>query len=235
MPRRDVQLVGDLTKRQPKPAKTMHRSQAVKATVPLGMRVELINERKLAIAPGSGFWKDAFDKRPRPFQLLVRELVRSRPTPPRFRIRRKVLSVDVVGTVRPSNRCQPSGPDVESQRLDVAPQMAGSFVQLHQRRRFTNHPSFKVSWTFLNGDCIDVNRHAPRWRALTSPRGRPGVRLGPRYPRDSLVLNIAPPRIVPMSDEQFARAVEVLAEMLGDQKLEGDSPSTKSVIRRVRV
>jgi len=38
-----------------------------------------------------------------------------------------------------------------------------------------------------------------------------------------------------MSDEQFARAVEVLAEMLGDQKREGDSPSTESVIRRVRV
>jgi hypothetical protein len=38
-----------------------------------------------------------------------------------------------------------------------------------------------------------------------------------------------------MSDEHFARAVEVLAEMLGDQKREGDSPSTKSVIRRVRV
>jgi hypothetical protein len=38
-----------------------------------------------------------------------------------------------------------------------------------------------------------------------------------------------------MSDEHFARAVEVLAEMLGDLEREGDSPSTKSVIRRVRV
>jgi hypothetical protein len=38
-----------------------------------------------------------------------------------------------------------------------------------------------------------------------------------------------------MSDEHFARAVEVLAEMLADRILEGDSPSTKSVIRRVRV
>lgn len=79
-----------------------------------------------------------------------------------------------------------------------------------------------------------MKRHAPRWRALTSPR-RPGVRLGPRYPRDSLVLNIAPPRIVPMSEEQFARAVDVLAEMLADLKREGDSPSAKSVIRRFRV
>jgi hypothetical protein len=49
------------------------------------------------------------------------------------------------------------------------------------------------------------------------------------------VLNIASPRIVPMSDEHFARAVEVLAEMLANQEREGDSPSTKSVIRRVRV
>jgi len=81
---------------------------------------------------------------------------------------------------------------------------------------------------------IDVKRHAPRWRAMTSPRRQPGVRLGPRYPRDSLVLNIASPRIVPMSDDQFARAVEVLATMLGDQRREGDSPSTKSVLRRVR-
>jgi hypothetical protein len=31
------------------------------------MRVEFINECKLAIPPGSGFWQDAFDKRPRPF------------------------------------------------------------------------------------------------------------------------------------------------------------------------
>jgi hypothetical protein len=38
-----------------------------------------------------------------------------------------------------------------------------------------------------------------------------------------------------MSDEHFARAIEVLAEMLADEKREGDSPSTKSVIRRVRV
>jgi hypothetical protein len=49
------------------------------------------------------------------------------------------------------------------------------------------------------------------------------------------VLNIASPWIVPMSDEQFARAVEVLAEMLGNQKREGDSPSTTLVIRHVRV
>ena len=81
---------------------------------------------------------------------------------------------------------------------------------------------------------IDVKRHAPRWRAVATARKRVGVRLGPRYPRDSLTLKIAPPRIVPMSDEQIARAVEVLAEMLGDLEREGDSPSRKSVIRRVR-
>ena len=89
---------------------------------------------------------------------------------------------------------------------------------------FNNPGRFKVSGTFLNGDCIDVKRHVPRWRPLTSPRRRPGVRLGPRYPRDSLVLKIAPPRIVQMSAEQFARAVEVLAEMLADREREGDSP-----------
>ncbi|MGI0129419.1 MAG: hypothetical protein ACREEC_04600 [Thermoplasmata archaeon] len=49
------------------------------------------------------------------------------------------------------------------------------------------------------------------------------------------MLEIAPPRIVPMSDEQFARAVEVLAEMLAAGKHEGDSPSRKTVIRRVHV
>jgi hypothetical protein len=67
VPRRDAQLVGDLTKRQPEPAKSMHRYQAVEATVPLGIRVQLINQSKLAMPPGSGFWKDVFNKRPRPF------------------------------------------------------------------------------------------------------------------------------------------------------------------------
>jgi hypothetical protein len=42
----------------------MHRYQAVEATVPLGMHVELTNESKLAMPPGSDFWKDTFDKRP---------------------------------------------------------------------------------------------------------------------------------------------------------------------------
>lgn len=237
VPRRDAQLLSDLTKREPKPAKAMHRRQAEEATVSFGMHVELINECKLAMPPRSGFWKDAFDKRPRPLHLLLRELLRSRPTPPWSGVGRKVLSVHVVSPVRPSNRPQPSRTDVDSQRLDMAPEAAGSFIQLHQRqsRQFANPARFKVSGTCLNGDCIDVNRHAPRWRALPSAPMRPGVRLGPRYPRDSLVLNIATPRIAPMSDEQFARAVEVLAEMLGDQKREGDSPSTESVIRRVRV
>lgn len=80
-----------------------------------------------------------------------------------------------------------------------------------------------------------MKTHAPRWRALTLPRKRQGVRLGPRYPRHTLVLEIAPPRIVPMSDQQFARAVEILAEMLADRQREGDSPSNRVVIRRVRV
>ncbi len=39
-----------------------------------------------------------------------------------------------------------------------------------------------------------------------------------------------------MSEDQFARAVGILAEMLAEQcrPLEGDSPSTNVVIRRLR-
>ena len=81
---------------------------------------------------------------------------------------------------------------------------------------------------------IGVN-HAPRWRALNAPRKRSGVRLGPLYPRHTLRLEIAPPKIAPMSEQQFSRAVEILAEMLGDREHEGDSPSNRVVIRRVRV
>src|SRR5262245_51060036 len=98
-----------------------------------------------------------------------------------------------------------------------------------------NGRSFKVSWTCLDGDYLGVKTHATRWRALTTPRKRQGVRLGPRYPRHTLVLEIAPPRIAPMSDQQFARAVEILAEMLAHRQHEGDSPSNRVVIRRVRV
>ena len=79
-----------------------------------------------------------------------------------------------------------------------------------------------------------MKRHAPHWRALTSHRKRPGIRPGPRYPRDTLILEVAPPKIAPMSEQQFARAVEILAEMLANLEREGDSPSMKSVIRRVR-
>src|SRR5712691_729241 len=74
----------------------MHGYQAVEVTVPLGIRVQLINESKLAIPPGSGLWKDAFDKGPRTLKFLVRELLRRRPTPARSRVRRKFLSVHVV-------------------------------------------------------------------------------------------------------------------------------------------
>ena len=89
-----------------------------------------------------------------------------------------------------------------------------------------NSPSFKVSGTFLKGDYLGVvglrarsssqaRRHAARWRA-SQPK-RMGVRVGPRYPRDSTVLQIATPRIVPMSQDNFTRAVEILAEMLMDR------------------
>jgi hypothetical protein len=138
--------------------------------------------------------------------------------------------------MRPTHGSESSCPDVQAKRLDVAAKTAGGSIEFHEfhRESFHNPGSFKVSRTFLNGDCIDVNSHAPRWRALPSARRQPGVRLGPRYPRDTLVLEVAPPTIAPMSELQFARAVEILAEMLADQKGEGDSPSRKSVIRRVR-
>jgi hypothetical protein len=82
-------------------------------------------------------------------------------------------------------------------------------------------------------DYVGVKRHAPHWRASTARRKRPGVRLGPLYPRHTLVLEIAPPRIAPMTEQQLARAVEILAEMLASH--EGDSPSNRVVIRRARV
>ena len=56
-------------------------------------------------------------------------------------------------------------------------------------------------------------------------------RLGPRYPRHTLVLEIAPPRLAPMSDQQFNRAVEVLAEMTMDRQHEGDSTNSTQTRR----
>jgi hypothetical protein len=38
-----------------------------------------------------------------------------------------------------------------------------------------------------------------------------------------------------MSEQQFERAVDILAVMLADRQHEGDSPSNRVVIRRVRV
>jgi hypothetical protein len=110
----------------------------------------------------------------------------------------------------------------------MASKLARCNIKLHKPYNVhrSNSPSFKVSWTFLNGDCLDMvglrgnsgsqaKRHAPRWRA-SKPK-RTGVRLGPRYPRDSTVLQLASPRIVPMAEDQFARAIEILAEMLVDR------------------
>jgi len=140
--------------------------------------------------------------------------------------------------MRPTDSSESSRPDVQAKRLDVAAKTAGGLVEFHEfhRESFNNPGRFKVSRTFLNGDYMGMKRHAPRWRALAPSRRQPGVRLGPRYPRDTLVLEVAPPRIAPMSELQFARAVEILAEMLADPRPqhEGDSPSTASVLRRVR-
>ena len=47
-------------------------------------------------------------------------------------------------------------------------------------------------------------------------RGK-GVRVRPRRITDSCNLVLAPPEIVSMSDDQFTRAIEILAEMLADR------------------
>ena len=130
--------------------------------------------------------------------------------------------------MRPSNSREPPSSDVQSEGFDMASKPARCNVKLHKPDSVhrNNSPSFKVSGTFLKGDYLGVvglrarsgsqaKRHAPRWRA-SQPK-RTGVRLGPRYPRDSTVLRITKPRIVPMSEDQFARAVEILAEMLMDR------------------
>lgn len=103
------------------------------------MSVEFIHKGKLAIAPGSGFRKNPFDKRPRTLKLLVRELLGRRPASMRFRISRQIVGIDVVRTMRPSDSRQPSIPDVQTKRLDVAPETAGGFVQLHQPRHINIH------------------------------------------------------------------------------------------------
>jgi len=101
----------------------------------LRVYAELVDERELAIPPRSGFRKEAFDKGPRPLKLLTRELLGQRPASPWSRIGRQVLGVDVVRAVRASDCRQPSRPDVEAKRLNVASETAGSSVQFHQLRR----------------------------------------------------------------------------------------------------
>jgi hypothetical protein len=213
----------------------MRRRKAVQPPVQLGIGVEFIHQAQLAVAPRSSFRQYAFDESPGTLKLLRCEVLRRRPAPTRSRISCKVLGIDVVSAMRPTNGSESSRPDVQAKRLDVAAKTASGSVEFHEfhRESFNSPGRFKVSRTSLKGDCIYVKRHAPRWRALASPRRQPGVRLGPRYPRDTSVLEVAPPRIAPMSELQFARAVEILAEMLADRTHEGDSPSAKSVIRRV--
>ena len=237
MARCDAQLACDLAKGQAKTAKAEHRGEAVKATVALRVCAELVDECELTIPPGSGFGKEAFDKGPRPLELLIRELLGEWPASPWPGVRRQVLGVDEVRAVRTADRRQPSGANVYAKRLDVTPETARRSVQFHQlrRRHGDNRLRFKVSGTFPNGDYVGVKSHAPRWQAMTRPRKRPGVRLGPHYPRHTLVLELALPRFDPMSEQQLARAVEILAEMLADRQREGDSPSNRVVIRRVRV
>src|ERR1700693_181703 len=83
--------------------------------------------------------------------------------------------------------------------------------------------SFKVSGTVLKGDLLGmgrdvrVPRHAGRWRAPKANRTRPGVRVRPLRITDACDLQVAPPRLDSMSEDQFTRAVGILAEMLADR------------------
>src|ERR1700680_1048622 len=88
--------------------------------------------------------------------------------------------------------------------------------------------SFKVSGTLLKGDLLGmersvgigdgrVPRHAGRWRARKANRTRTGARVQPLRITDSCNLVLAAPKIISMSDDQFTRAVGILAEMLADR------------------
>jgi hypothetical protein len=83
---------------------------------------------------------------------------------------------------------------------------------------------------------VRVPRHAGRWRSPKANRTRTGARVRPLRITDSYDLQLAPPKIVSMSEDQFTLAIGILAEMLADRvgKREGDSPSTNVVIRHLR-
>jgi hypothetical protein len=90
--------------------------------------------------------------------------------------------------------------------------------------------------TFVRIGEVRVPRHTRRWHAAKANRTRPGVKVRPLRTADSCDQPLAPPRIVSMSEDQFARAVGILAEMLAERagSVEGDSPSTSVVIRHLR-
>jgi hypothetical protein len=67
------------------------------------------------------------------------------------------------------------------------------------------------------GRDVRVLRHVGRWRAPGAIRARQGVRVRPLRIADSCNLVLAAPKIVSMSDDQFTRAVGILAEMLADR------------------
>jgi hypothetical protein len=62
-----------------------------------------------------------------------------------------------------------------------------------------------------------VPRHAGRWCAPKANRTRTGARVRPPRITDSFELQLAPPGIVSMSDDQLTRAFGILAEMLADR------------------
>ena len=71
--------------------------------------------------------------------------------------------------------------------------------------------------------------HARRWRAPDATRARKGVRVRPLRITDSCDLLLAPPKIVSMSEDQFTRAVGILADMLADRNAGGELQPIRSV------
>jgi hypothetical protein len=94
------------------------------------MRSELINEIKFPIAPSHRLGQCSFDESPRLAQLALRKLPRLWPAPLRSGICSDVPSIEVVSTMRSTNGCEASVPDVHAECLDMAAEPLGGFIQL---------------------------------------------------------------------------------------------------------
>jgi hypothetical protein len=94
--------------------------------------------------------------------------------------------------MRSASATEPSLPVVDSESFDMASEPARRLVQLH----------------------------TPRLHRPILPASKPHPKLGQSPPfvqTDLRELKLAPPRIVSVSEEQFIRAVEILAEMLAER------------------